>query len=182
MHLIPFYVVEPELAFQEMRVLHVLAATDELPKGNYGLLEYYCPDPDCDCRRVMLNVVEERQPGSFLASISYGFDADDELSGPFLDYLNPQSPYAEALLYDVERFVLGDPDYVARLERHYHMVKRAASDPRHPAHAKLQKILADDRRDFPLPPSRSERVGRNDPCPCGSGKKYKRCCMRKGQS
>jgi preprotein translocase subunit SecA len=22
----------------------------------------------------------------------------------------------------------------------------------------------------------SERVGRNDPCPCGSGKKYKQCC------
>ena len=20
------------------------------------------------------------------------------------------------------------------------------------------------------------RIGRNDPCPCGSGKKYKRCC------
>ena len=26
---------------------------------------------------------------------------------------------------------------------------------------------------------RGERVGRNDPCPCGSGKKYKQCCMRK---
>ncbi len=23
-------------------------------------------------------------------------------------------------------------------------------------------------------------VGRNDPCPCGSGKKYKRCCLNKG--
>jgi tetratricopeptide (TPR) repeat protein len=22
-------------------------------------------------------------------------------------------------------------------------------------------------------------VGRNDPCPCGSGKKYKHCCLRK---
>jgi preprotein translocase subunit SecA len=22
----------------------------------------------------------------------------------------------------------------------------------------------------------AEKVGRNDPCPCGSGKKYKRCC------
>nr|WP_280516887.1 SEC-C metal-binding domain-containing protein [Lederbergia sp. NSJ-179] len=22
-----------------------------------------------------------------------------------------------------------------------------------------------------------EKIGRNDPCPCGSGKKYKRCCM-----
>jgi preprotein translocase subunit SecA len=25
---------------------------------------------------------------------------------------------------------------------------------------------------------RGERVGRNDPCPCGSGKKYKNCHMR----
>lgn len=24
-----------------------------------------------------------------------------------------------------------------------------------------------------------KRVGRNDPCPCGSGKKYKRCCQSK---
>jgi hypothetical protein len=24
----------------------------------------------------------------------------------------------------------------------------------------------------------SPRVGRNDPCPCGSGQKYKRCCLR----
>lgn len=25
------------------------------------------------------------------------------------------------------------------------------------------------------------KVGRNDPCPCGSGKKYKRCCMNKSE-
>lgn len=24
-----------------------------------------------------------------------------------------------------------------------------------------------------------KKVGRNDPCPCGSGKKYKKCCMNK---
>ncbi len=23
------------------------------------------------------------------------------------------------------------------------------------------------------------KVGRNDPCPCGSGKKYKKCCLEK---
>lgn len=22
-----------------------------------------------------------------------------------------------------------------------------------------------------------QKIGRNDPCPCGSGKKYKQCCM-----
>ncbi|MGL4401914.1 MAG: SEC-C metal-binding domain-containing protein [Luteolibacter sp.] len=26
-----------------------------------------------------------------------------------------------------------------------------------------------------------EHIGRNDPCPCGSGKKYKRCCFEKDQ-
>jgi len=26
-----------------------------------------------------------------------------------------------------------------------------------------------------------KKVGRNDPCPCGSGKKYKNCCLRKEQ-
>jgi uncharacterized protein len=26
------------------------------------------------------------------------------------------------------------------------------------------------------PPPRFGKVGRNDPCPCGSGKKYKKCC------
>ena len=34
--------------------------------------------------------------------------------------------------------------------------------------------------DRPLPqreqPLRSTKVGRNDPCPCGSGKKFKKCC------
>jgi hypothetical protein len=30
----------------------------------------------------------------------------------------------------------------------------------------------------PLPPRRElAKVGRNDPCPCGSGKKYKFCCL-----
>jgi preprotein translocase subunit SecA len=26
--------------------------------------------------------------------------------------------------------------------------------------------------------NRAQKVGRNDPCPCGSGKKYKQCCLR----
>ncbi len=31
-------------------------------------------------------------------------------------------------------------------------------------------------------PIRSNKVGRNDPCPCGSGKKYKNCCEGKNRS
>lgn len=31
------------------------------------------------------------------------------------------------------------------------------------------------------PQAKSEKVGRNEPCPCGSGKKYKKCCYRKNR-
>jgi preprotein translocase subunit SecA len=52
-----------------------------------------------------------------------------------------------------------------------------------------------DKEEAPLPPEKPEvspaagpeipstvhraepKVGRNDPCPCGSGKKYKKCCL-----
>ena len=43
------------------------------------------------------------------------------------------------------------------------------------------QIIAAYWRDGPPPRSRqtqlrSTKVGRNEPCPCGSGKKFKRCC------
>jgi uncharacterized protein len=41
---------------------------------------------------------------------------------------------------------------------------------------KLTRIRKAASRPTPLP--RRSKVGRNDPCPCGSGKKYKRCCGR----
>lgn len=39
-----------------------------------------------------------------------------------------------------------------------------------------QQSLPDDLADAPLP-AVSTKVGRNEPCPCGSGKKHKRCCL-----
>jgi len=39
--------------------------------------------------------------------------------------------------------------------------------------------LAGDGPRQPRKVKASQKVGRNDPCPCGSGKKYKNCCMNK---
>ena len=39
----------------------------------------------------------------------------------------------------------------------------------------LLRQLADIKPSAPQP-EKQKKVGRNDPCPCGSGKKYKRCC------
>ena len=44
-----------------------------------------------------------------------------------------------------------------------------------------QAIQGSDNKEKPEPiRNRGPRVGRNAPCPCGSGKKYKNCCMRTG--
>lgn len=34
---------------------------------------------------------------------------------------------------------------------------------------------------IPKTTGQRKKIGRNDPCSCGSGKKYKKCCMRKDQ-
>ena len=40
----------------------------------------------------------------------------------------------------------------------------------------LQKIYRQNTRQRLRSRSRRRRIGRNDPCPCGSGEKFKRCC------
>jgi preprotein translocase subunit SecA len=46
-----------------------------------------------------------------------------------------------------------------------------------PAVPHPQEIRDDEARPMPIRRT-GEKVGRNDPCPCGSGKKYKKCCGR----
>ena len=70
-------------------------------------------------------------------------------------------------------------------------VKRAAPESTRPSRPQYQEQKADlndkgqqsamkrDTRERRREPIRVEKtVGRNDPCPCGSGKKYKNCCMK----
>ena len=42
--------------------------------------------------------------------------------------------------------------------------------------AEAWRLARDDDELLPEEPYRALKVGRNEPCPCGSGRKYKRCC------
>ena len=58
----------------------------------------------------------------------------------------------------------------------------ALRPPRDPS-AQLPFDLSDDEPGDELsqqPVAGTIRVGRNEPCPCGSGKKYKKCCGKGG--
>jgi hypothetical protein len=154
MYLIPFVHLFPDQAIAETRTM-TTRNHPVLPDDEYALVEAYCADPQCDCRRVMLNVLARRQGKNCLASISFGFDRDEKMAGPFLDPLNPQSQYADVLL-DLVTMVLADPTYLARLESHYHQVKRAADDPTHPVY----RMLTRSRRGESRPVRRRKRSRR----------------------
>lgn len=54
---------------------------------------------------------------------------------------------------------------------------RSEEDVKREAAAKITATSgATDGSDKKRPVKKGEKVGRNDPCPCGSGKKYKKCC------
>lgn len=151
MYLISFEMLFPEIAHRETRSLSMLGSY-KLPAGEYGLLESYCPDPDCDCQKVMLNIFSRNEQKQ-VATISYGFDRLAHNAGPYLDPLNLQSPASDALLAVIAQHLDTDRAYVLRLKAHYALVKAAAADPHHPAQQKLtewkaegQKKLAKDER------------------------------------
>jgi SEC-C motif-containing protein len=66
----------------------------------------------------------------------------------------------------------GEVEFVARWRAGGH-------DLRHHERSRFKKIDGSwyyvDGKEIKPPPVRSTKVGRNDPCPCGSGKKWKRC-------
>lgn len=168
----------PQLADDECRSI-IVRNRDGVPDDDYALLELFCIDAACDCRRTILSVFARRK-NKVVATIGIGFDRDEEDAGPYLDPLNPQSKHAEELLEFVEESALADPDYVARLERHYHLVKAAVNDPEHPAQKRLPPLVEQQRSDAKNVLAFAQlaaKVGRNEACPCGSGKKFKRCCL-----
>jgi hypothetical protein len=131
----PFDEKFPAVARKETRsfqpISDHLLGTDE-----FGLLEMYCDEPGCDCRRVMFSVVS-RQQQKVVAYIAYGWESAQfymdwfgshdpdtirEMQGPALNTMSPQSNIAPALLPHIEG-ILQDVDYIDRLKRHYAMFR-----------------------------------------------------------
>ena len=164
----------PAVAMQEMRSVLIPEETDGIPPGQYILTEAYCDEANCDCRRVMFNIMTPDDL-EVIATIAYGwetkkfyakwFGGDDPdiikgLQGPVLNLGSEQGPFAKQLLKLVKN-ILRDKEYVERIKKHYQMFKA--------------EVKAESKEKKPTP-FRSNKIGRNEPCPCGSGKKYKKCC------
>lgn len=83
-----------------------------LPDGDYAFLDSYCSDPDCDCRKVMIQVHYNRR---YVALINYGWESIafykswygatkidlqtvQEMKGPSIDLNSPNRLDPQAIL------------------------------------------------------------------------------------
>jgi hypothetical protein len=134
------------------------------------LVAWACPFPECDDRHMDLagylidDAVEDVEMDEFgiwtaerdgevedLEPALFGaFDLEE---GRLLVEPRADPALAEWLRRELDREV------VAALHERYRISRERAGV--------LARLLA----------SGGQRVGRNQPCPCGSGKKYKRCCL-----
>jgi hypothetical protein len=129
-----------EVAGKETRVVKLPQGMMGLPADEYALVEFYCEDPACDCRRVIIQIWTERQPGVSLASFSFGWESKEfyrnwthgakdgeDMHGLSIEPLAKQTRYTEPLMALVDMVIREDPAYVERLKRHYQMFKAAQS-------------------------------------------------------
>ena len=93
-----------------------------IPKGSYTFFECYCTDPDCDCRRTTLLVINEKSQQK--AAICFGFEPEEPMAGPFLDDFQKQAPYADELLELFVDAINGSPDWLARMYQQYRDVRQ----------------------------------------------------------
>lgn len=150
---VSFHARFPEIAEKETYILTVMDSLN-LPKGLYGLLEMYCNEPGCDCRRVFFDVYDWQRRKS-MAIIAYGWEDEtfyanwfkyseptlveiQDMRGPILNPGSPQSKYAPAFLASVTEMLQNDTNYVARLQRHYQMFKEAVDSESRPSRQGLQ--------------------------------------------
>ena len=75
MDFLPFYSRYKNSAVKETRTIKITASGLGIPVGEYMLLENYCSDESCDCRKVMINVVAVNPPRQILATIGYGWES-----------------------------------------------------------------------------------------------------------
>ncbi|OGA03120.1 MAG: hypothetical protein A3H35_15965 [Betaproteobacteria bacterium RIFCSPLOWO2_02_FULL_62_17] len=117
----------------------------------YEAAEMYCPVPDCECGEVsiLFNTLKPRgAPSSGHVTVKLSGEIEIQANKNRRDRLDQ--------LWTA--FQKRHPNHLGRFARRYPIMKSIGA-----------RIVA-------TPPALPPKAGRNDSCPCGSGKKYKRCC------
>jgi len=128
----------------------------------FAVIDQYCLNPECSCKEVILSFykAEENIQQMPLMNCVLDYQKDRFLPLEAGDTLDRKL---------IASFMKATPHY-ARIYKKRHAGLRLMFM------NYLQKILSEEEVEKDVPFIAPPRVGRNDPCPCGSGKKFKKCC------
>jgi len=115
-----------------------ITQSPQLPDGEYSFIDTYCSDPGCDCRKTMIQVMQE---GRLVSIINFGWEpaafyqnwmgssAEDnplpEMHGASIDITSPNLVSMDGVLA-LFNALLNDM-WIAKFKRHYGEVKAAVS-------------------------------------------------------
>ena len=132
---VPFVSYFPELFERETRKVVLLQEMYGLPAGLYFLFESYCVDKDCDCRKVMINVLPEGDIPSFSDTIGFGWENEkfyskwvgdgvsgSQMAGAYLEPGRINTDCGEKYL-ELVKNSLRDPHYVNLIRKYYESFK-----------------------------------------------------------
>ena len=119
----------------------------------YWLNDTYCMNPDCPCRDIAFHVSELGESEKRLGAVTVDLG----------DWKHPTVEGASNLARIWENFIFQTGSR-REVRSRFHDMKRASKA--------MKKSLVEN----PINVTVGRKLGRNSPCPCGSGRKYKRCC------
>ncbi len=108
-----------------------------------------------------------------------GFE-DKSFALPWLDFISHKTNEIVANRSDIDGYATTNRQEFFAVASEYFFERPHLLKKKHPElYAQLVKVFNQEMTDR-LEPARgisSRSIGRNQPCPCGSGEKYKRCCL-----
>jgi SEC-C motif domain protein len=127
----------------------------------YWIYDYYCMHPNCECNEVYLEFTEEKK-GKQTAGQHFGVRVSFEDESYTLEDYNFSKQKATEIVEDTLKY---SKDAIELCKVRYKLMKEKGTT-----------IIVDQANAARQPVVNKDVIGRNEPCPCGSGKKYKKCC------
>ena len=129
---------------------------------NYIVFDSYCIVPDCDCTETRLSFTKETEESMTDENFSFVFNY---VNNEFKKGIN----ISESEMEEIAKEFTNDMRKILK-QRHEELKEKLKP-------LMIERIEKLNRKNLFMGPK--IKIGRNSPCPCGSGKKYKKCCIDK---
>jgi len=159
--------VDDSLMFMYRDIFPYSSFTEEFDDKQYVIFDNYCKNPHCECGDMFLDIVEVGEKNE------EGIRVTKSIGLYHYNYKNKKVNITDVTDISTVKAI------VAKLFERFNGIDKIFER----RNQVLRKIYKKSRMQFNFKQQKSlpvlgKKVGRNEPCPCGSGKKYKKCCLK----